>query len=67
MIGKTYELLNPDGTILHSFKITGLKKERTEPQKHSDGSESPSFYSTCVANGSGWYRVCGGKHDRIVD
>ena len=67
LVGKYFELLNIDGSVMHRFKIKHVKKETTPSIEHSDGSRSPSTEHIWVsAEGSGWFRLYGGKTDRVI-
>jgi hypothetical protein len=68
LIGKFYELLNIDNSIMVRFKINHTKYEVIPAKDHSDGSHSPSHEILMVSeNGSGWYVVYGGSTDRIIN
>ena len=68
LVGKFFELLNIDDSVMHRFQIKQVKQETTPSIDHSDGSHSPSREHTLVsAEGSGWYCLYGGKTDRIVE
>jgi hypothetical protein len=68
LIGKFYEMLNLDDSVMHRFKIKHVRTETTPAIDHSDGSHSPSKTHVLVsAEGSGWFRLYGGKTDRVVE
>jgi hypothetical protein len=68
LIGKYYELLNIDNTVMVRFKINHVKEMITPSIKHDDGSISPQRTSVMVSEkGSGWYTIYGGITDRITN
>jgi hypothetical protein len=68
LVGKFFEMLNIDDSVMHRFKIKYVKQETTPSIEHSDGSRSPSREHILVsAEGSGWFRLYGGKTDRVVE
>ena len=68
LIGKFYELLNYDGSVMDKMKINFVTEITESSIKHEDGSFSPSFTYTLVSEkGGGWYRYNNNAYDRIVD
>jgi len=68
LIGKFYEMLNLDDSVMHRFEIKHARIVTTPDIEHSDGSRSPSRTHVLVsAEGSGWFRLYGGKTDRVVE
>lgn len=67
LLGKYFEMLNIDGSVMLRFKINLAKEETTPMQNYEDGSVSQSKTHIFVSEtGSAWYRIYGGKTDRIV-
>jgi len=68
LIGKFYEMLNLDDSVMHRFKIKHVRIDTTPAIEHSDGSRSQSRTHILVsAEGSGWFRLYAGKTDRVVE
>jgi hypothetical protein len=68
LIGKTFEMLNIDDTIMMRFKIGKVKEEITPSITYADGSTYAGHTAVLVSeNGSGWFRVYGERQDRIVE
>jgi len=66
LIGKYFEMINIDGSIMVRIRINYIKIEITPLLIHVDGSVSPSRKNVFVSeNKAGWYRVY--KTDRIVN
>ena len=67
LIGKYYELLNIDNSVMVRFKINHVREVITPSIEHDDGSISPQRTSVMVSEkGSGWYTIYGGLTDRIT-
>lgn len=67
LIGKTFQLVNLDNSIMTSFIIGCVKIEKREAIDHSDGSrtEAKNFILVGEKEHGGFYRVYGEPTDRI--
>ena len=67
IIGKKFQLLAINDTVIHEFKINHVKHGQTPAQTFDDGSNYLGSQHTYVSeNGYGWYRIYGGNQDRII-
>ncbi len=67
LIGKTFELINIDGSIMIQFKIRYCKKEIIPSMIHSDGSVSAARERFYVSkNGAGWYGIYNNGYEKIT-
>lgn len=67
IIGKKFQILSILDTVIHEFVIKFAKIRKTESKTFEDGSTYPASEHLLVSeDGSGWFRVYGGKQDRII-
>jgi len=68
LIGKTFQLINLDNSIMTSFIIGCVRIEKREAIDHSDGSrtEAKNFILVGEKQSGGFYRVYGEPTDRII-
>jgi len=67
LVGKYYELLNIDSSILDRIKINYVREETEKAETHQDGSFSPSHTFLLLSeNGNVWYHYYGNNYDRIT-
>lgn len=68
LIGKFYELIALDGSLIARIKINHVRYRHTASREHEDGSISPRYTEALISeNGFSWYTVYEGNHDRITD
>ena len=68
LVGKYFEYLGANGSVIHRFQIKKVKQETTDVVENEDGSRTPSRTNILVSdNGYGWFRLYGGMQDRIVE
>lgn len=67
LIGKFYELLNLNGSVMARIKINYVRRIHEDGIKNNDESFSPAHsYIQVSENGSAWFTFYGGNYDRIV-
>ena len=66
-IGKYYELLNIDGSIMGRIKINFCKKEKNIYYDKETGLSHTTISFLVSENESGWYKYYGNRFDRVVN